>query len=153
MKQSSTFILKVVLFLLGATVIGLCIFVLPKGLQGGGGVYFPIIIGMYIAAVPFFIALWGALKILTNIDKNNVFSESSIKALRYIKYCAIAISSLYTAGIPFIIIAANKDDAPGVLAIGLVIIFASIVIAVFAGVLQKLIQNAIDIKAENDLTV
>jgi capsular polysaccharide biosynthesis protein len=35
----------------------------------------------------------------------------------------------------------------------MVIIFASLVIAVFAAVLQKLIKNAIDIKSENDLTV
>ena len=37
--------------------------------------------------------------------------------------------------------------------VGLVIIFASMVIAVFAAVLQRLLQEAIDIKSENDLTV
>ena len=31
--------------------------------------------------------------------------------------------------------------------------FASIVIAVFAAVLQMLLKNAIDIKSENDLTI
>ena len=35
----------------------------------------------------------------------------------------------------------------------LVIIGASMVIAVFAAVLQRLLQEAIDIKTENDLTV
>jgi hypothetical protein len=46
-----------------------------------------------------------------------------------------------------------KSGAPGGIVIGLVIIFASIVIAVFAAVLQKLLRNAIDIKSENDLTI
>jgi hypothetical protein len=32
-------------------------------------------------------------------------------------------------------------------------IFVSIIIAVFAAVLQKLLKNVIEIKAENDLTV
>jgi hypothetical protein len=32
-------------------------------------------------------------------------------------------------------------------------IFASLVIAVFAAVLKRLLQQAIDIKSENDLTV
>ncbi|MED4598856.1 DUF2975 domain-containing protein, partial [Bacillus subtilis] len=41
----------------------------------------------------------------------------------------------------------------GIIVIGLVIIFASMVIAVFAAVLQKLLKEAIDIKSENDLTV
>lgn len=42
---------------------------------------------------------------------------------------------------------------PGIAIIGFIIIFASVVIAVFAGVLQKLLRNALDIKSENDLTV
>ncbi|WP_219914085.1 DUF2975 domain-containing protein, partial [Bacillus paranthracis] len=37
--------------------------------------------------------------------------------------------------------------------IGMIIIFASMVIAVFAAVLQRLLKDAIDIKSENDLTV
>jgi hypothetical protein len=36
---------------------------------------------------------------------------------------------------------------------GSAIIFASMVIAVFAAVLQRLLQEAINIKSENDLTV
>jgi hypothetical protein len=35
----------------------------------------------------------------------------------------------------------------------MVVIFASMVIAVFAAVLQRLLQEAIDIKSENDLIV
>jgi hypothetical protein len=54
---------------------------------------------------------------------------------------------------PYIVYVADKDDPPGATAIGLVIIVASCVIAVFAAVLQKLLQNAIEIKSENDLTV
>jgi capsular polysaccharide biosynthesis protein len=37
--------------------------------------------------------------------------------------------------------------------INLVFVFASMVIAVFAAVLQKLLKNAIDIQSELDLTV
>ena len=48
---------------------------------------------------------------------------------------------------------AQIDDAPGILAFGLVITFASIVIAVFAAILQKLLKEAIDIKSDNDLTI
>ena len=48
---------------------------------------------------------------------------------------------------------AEMDDAPGIILIGMVVIFASMVIAVFAAVLQRLLQEAIDIKSENDLIV
>ena len=42
---------------------------------------------------------------------------------------------------------------PGMIVIGLVLIFACLVIAVFAAVLQKLLRSAIDMKQEIDLTV
>ena len=54
---------------------------------------------------------------------------------------------------PLFYLIAEIDDAPGIILIGMVIIFASMVIAVFAAVLQRLLQEAIDIKSENDLTV
>ena len=54
---------------------------------------------------------------------------------------------------PLFYLVAERDDAPGIILIGMVIIFASIVIAVFAAVFQRLLQEAINIKSENDLTV
>ncbi|MBU0905405.1 MAG: DUF2975 domain-containing protein, partial [Firmicutes bacterium] len=43
--------------------------------------------------------------------------------------------------------------APGLGLVGMVMIFAPLVIAVFAAVLQRLLQEAIEIKSENDLMV
>ncbi|EGW41794.1 hypothetical protein DOT_0212 [Desulfosporosinus sp. OT] len=54
---------------------------------------------------------------------------------------------------PFFYLVGEKDDAPGLILLGLVITFAPTVIAVFAAVLEKLLKDAIDIKSENDLTV
>lgn len=154
MKRGSTIFLRIVIFLIGMGVLALCIFALPAGISSDQtGDYRPILIGMYVPAIPFFIALYQTLKLLSYIDKNKAFSSLSVKALKNIKYCAITISALYAAGMPYIYIVAEKDDAPGAIVIGLVIIFASIVIAVFAAVLQQLLQNAIAIKSENDLTV
>ena len=146
--------LKGVLVVLALGVLALCIFVWPSiiGHIDLGG-YDPILIGMYVPAIPFFIALYQAYKLLNLIDGNNAFSQMSVKALKNIKYCGIAISLLYAAGMPLIFRVADKDDAPGAVLIGLVIVFASIVVAVFAAVLEKLIQSGLDIKQENDLTV
>ncbi len=154
MKTGSTFFLRAVVFLLGAIVLALCVFVLPLGIIGDKtGLYRPLLLGMYIPAIPFFFALHQSLKLLSYIDKNSAFSKLSVDALKKITYCGIAISGLYTVGMPYIFYVADKDDAPGAAAIGFVIIFASAVIAVFAGLLQKLLRNAIAIKEENELTV
>lgn len=154
MKQGSTIFLKIVIWLIAITVLGTCVVVLPLGIASDQtGYYRPILTGLYVPAIPFFIALYQALTLINNIDKNTAFSGRSMKALASIKYCAVIISVLFALGSPYIYYAAERDDAPGVLLIGLIIIGASIVIATFAAVLQKLIQNGLDIKSENDLTV
>lgn len=159
MKRETLF-LRVVVFLMGIPVLALCIFLVPslaswvaKEIPEYPYLHYLVSSGLYATAIPFFFALYQTFKLLNYIDRNIAFSELSVKALTNIKYCAIAISILYTAGMPCIILIADKDDAPGGIVIGLVIIFASIVIAVFAAVLQKLLRNAIDIKSENDLTI
>jgi hypothetical protein len=158
--KGETFFLKFVLVLMGLPVLALCVFLLPglseyvaEIISGFSYMKYLFLIGMYATAIVFFFALYQTLKLLTYIDKNKAFSELSVSALKNIKYCAIAISILYVAELPIIYLIADADDAPGVMLIGLVITFASMVIAVFAAVLQKLLKHAIDIKSENDLTV
>lgn len=156
MKRGSTLFLRAVVWLFGLLVLALCVFALPQAISdelAGDFDYGFIFLGMYVAAVPFFFALYQALKLLNYIDKNKAFSVPSVKALKNIKYCAFVISGLYALGMPYIFHVADRDDAPGVAALGFVIIGASFVIAVGAAVLQRLVGHAVDIKSENDLTV
>lgn len=154
MEKSSTIFLRLVIIGIAIAVAAVCIFVLPAAiLSDKTGYYVPVLLGMYVPAVPFFAALFQAFKLLNFIDQNKAFSEASVKSLKVIKYCGLAISASYVGLMPFIFVAAELDDAPGVILVGLVFIFASFVVATFAGVLQKLLQNALELKSENDLTV
>ncbi|MEH7883870.1 DUF2975 domain-containing protein [Bacillus sp. JJ1609] len=158
--ERETLFLKVVVFLMGLPVLALCIFVLPEIAEFFAELnpkldflQYPFLIGLYVTAIVFFAALYQTLKLLSYIDKNEAFSDLSVMALKNIKYCAITISALFVVFMPLIYLMAEVDDAPGMILIGMVIIFGSMVITVFAAVLQKLLKNAIDIKSENDLTV
>lgn len=154
MKRGSTLFLKGVVYALGLGVLALCVFALPGGLtEEGGGDYRPIVALLYVSAIPFFVALYQSHRLLNLIDKNAAFSMTAVEALKKIKYCGIVISALFAAVMPYAFVVADRDDAPGTVAIGLVIIFASTVIAIFAGVLQKLLKNVVEIKSENELTV
>lgn len=154
MNKGSTLFLKSVIGLFALAVLALCIFVLPAGISSDNvGYYRPILLGMYIPAIPFFFGLYQGFKLLGYMDKNKVFSPLSIRALMKIKYCALAICVMYTAGMPYIFYAAERDDAPGVALIGFIFIFASLVTSTAAGLFQRLLQNVVDIKSENDLTV
>ncbi|KPU44098.1 hypothetical protein OXPF_22650 [Oxobacter pfennigii] len=156
--KSETLFLKMAVILLAIPVLALCIFGLPYIAKEAVNHYslyllYPVIIGMYVSAVPFYLVLHQAFKLLCYIDKNKAFSEASVNSLKHIKYYASIIGIIYGAGMPLFYLMAETDDAPGIIIIGLALTFAPVVIAVFAAVLQKLLKNAIDIKSENDLTI
>jgi hypothetical protein len=160
MKQGSTLFLKLAVFVIGAPVLALCIYMVPiitknvaEGISGWDYVILGILTIMYLSAIPFYGALYQAFKLLSYIDKNKAFSELSVRALKKIKNCAIIIIGLYVVALPLFYIFAELDDAPGVVIIGMLLVFAPMVIAVFAAVLQRLLKEAIHIKSENDLTV
>lgn len=160
MKQGSTLFLKIAVIVIGIPVFALCIFVVPNIASFAALLYpdipymkYLVSIDLYAAAIPFYFALYQAFKLLSYIDNNKAFSELSVRALKSIKYCAVIISIIYVLGMPLFYLIAELDDAPGIIVIGLVIIFAAMVTAVFAAVLQKLLQEAIAIKSENDFTV
>lgn len=153
-KDSSTLFLRLVVLGLGGIVAALCAVVLPLGIFSEGiGLYRWILVTLYIPAIPFFFALWQATKLLHFIETNTAFSIAALTALQKIRLCGLVIAGMFTAGMPYIYYVAEKDDAPGVIVIGLVIIASSTVVAVFAAVLSRLFQSALEIKAENDLTV
>jgi len=160
MKRGSTLFLKIAVILIGIPILALCIFLVPEIANFAVELYpdssylkYLVYIDLYAAAIPFYFALYQAFKLLNFIDKNQAFSDLSVRALKNIKYCAITISILFVAGMPIFYLMAERDDAPGIILIGMVIIFASSVIATFAAVLQKLLKEAVDIKEENDSIV
>lgn len=156
MNKGSTLFLRGVLLVIALAALAICVIALPRLIISefkGDFDFGWLFVGMYVTAVPFFFALHQSWKLLGLIDRNMAFSEESVSAFRKIKYCGLSISGLFVLGMPYIFYLADMDDAPGLAAFGLVIIFASFVIATFAAVLQKLIQSAVDLKSENDLTV
>ncbi|GAK39174.1 DUF2975 domain-containing protein [Paenibacillus urinalis] len=158
MKRGSTLFLKAAVFLIGIPVLVLCVVGLPWLLNNPvnpefAHMLYPIVTILYVSVIPFCMGLFQAIRLLSYIDKNKAFSIISVKALKMIKICAFSISILYVIMLPFIFLLAEKDDAPGLIIIGMVLIFAPLVVAVFAAVLQKLMQEAIEIKSENDLII
>lgn len=117
------------------------------------GYYVPVLIGVTLSVIPFIVAVFQTLRLLNLIDQGKAFSQLSVQTLKYIKYCGVVFSSMYILGMPYVYYAANRDDAPGVILIGLMFIFAGSVVTTFAAVLERLLQDALDLKSENDLTV
>lgn len=159
MKRSSTLFLQVVIVLIGIGALALLLW--EPHLEGRNTnatffeVYFndPFLALAYAGSIPFFIALWKAFKVLGYVGQNKIFSKEAVKALKTIKYCALAIVGFVAVEEVFIMLNHGSDDAAGAFMMGIVITFAAVVIATAAAVFQRILQNAVDIKSENDLTV
>ncbi|QJW90846.1 DUF2975 domain-containing protein [Spirosoma taeanense] len=114
----------------------------------------PFILYGYAASIAFFVALYKAFRLLGYIGHNKVFSSDSIGSLKSIKYCAIVLSGfIVMAGLYIRIFHDKEDDPAGFLAMCIVTTFVSIVVATAAAIFEKILQNAIDMKSENDLTI
>ncbi len=161
MKRSSTIFLQTVIVLIGIVALAIIIrFPLTEGRATNLDLFSiyadPFIIYGYLASIAFFVALHQAFKLLGYIGQNKVFSLNSVKALRTIKYCAIALGILIVMAGLYIRVSFNgnaDDDPAGFLAVSIMATFISIVIATAAAVFERTLQSAVDIKSENDLTV
>ena len=160
MKRGSTIFLQVVIVLIGIGALALMLW--EPHLEGRNvnatlfEIYFKdsFLAYAYIASIAFFVALYQAFRLLGYIGENKVFSQAAVNALRTIKYCAIVLSILIVIAALYIRIFHAKDDDPaGFIALCIVTTFISVVIATAAAVFERTLQNAVDIKSENDLTV
>jgi len=117
-------------------------------------IYFkdPFLAYAYFASIPFFVALYQAFKTLGYIRQNMAFSQVAVKALRTIKLCALALVGFVAVGELYILLG-NSDDRAGGVFIGILITFGSLVAATAAAVFERILQNAVDMRSENDLTV
>ena len=158
--RRETMILKIAVIMLGIPVAALSVLLLPRIARDAAQssirmayVIYGILILMYISVVPFFAALYQGFRLLGYIDSNKAFSELSLKSIQKIRSCAAAISIIYLFAMPLFYIVAEIDDAPGVILVGMIFVFAPLTVAVFAAILKKLLKNAIDLKNDNELTI
>ena len=160
MKRSSTIFLQVVVVALG---IGAFSFLLWEPTAEGvnahatslSQIYFddPFLLYAYTASIFFFLGAYQTFILLGYIRRNEVFTQHAVKALRRLKYCAMAIVVATAAPVMYLFIVRPDDDVAGGVAMALFIILVSAVVAANAAMHERIWQNAIDIKSENDLTV
>jgi hypothetical protein len=161
MKRSSTIFLQIVIVLLGVAALALLLWEPQvEGVNKNATnfeIYFqdPFLALVYAGSIPFFIALYQAFRALGYVGRNEVFSPEVVKALRIIKYCALAIIAFVVVEEIVILLMNNRDsDNPGApIFLGILIVFPSIVVAIVAAMFERILQNAVDLKSESDLTV
>lgn len=158
MNKGSTLFLKTVIVLIGIIVLaGMVWFPQTEGRAANLdliSIYTdPLILYLYVSSLPFFTGLFQAIKLLNFIDANQAFSQGAVNTLKNMKYAALSLIGFIAIALLYIRFFVQGDDSAGPIALGIVVSFTAIVIATAAGVFQKLLQHAVDLKSENDLTV
>lgn len=114
----------------------------------------PFILYGYASSIAFFVALYKAFKLLGYVGQNRLFTLTSIRTLRTIKYCAVISGILIVLAGLYIKLFHHKDDDPaGFLAMCIIATFIATAVATALAVLERILQNAVDMKSENDLTI
>ena len=157
MKRGSTLFLQIVLLLIA---IGALFFLIwepnVEGVNAHATLfqkYFSLFVAyVYVASIPFFVGLYQAIKVLGYAGQNKVFSPEAVKALRTIKYCALAIIGFVAVSVLFMI-GGDREDRPGGTFMRILVGFPSVVVATAAAIFERVLQKAVDIKSENDSTV
>lgn len=159
MKKISTIFLQAVIVLVGIVALFLLIW-LPQT-EGRAvnldliSIYTdPFILYGYGMSVVFFIAMYNAFRLLGYIRQGIIFTTKAVNIVRNIKLCAVVIAVLVVFSALYIKIFHNPaDDPAGFMSLSALIILASAVIATVAAIFQNLLQKAVKMKSENDLTV
>jgi hypothetical protein len=161
MKRGSTIFLQAVIALVGIAVF---IFLLwepqiegrNKNVTSQFDIYFkdPFLLYIYLAFVPFFVGMYQAARMLGYARRDEIFSQRAVSSLQIIKYCAVAVAIFILGAEAYIFVfVRGTDDVAGGVMMGLFIIVVSAIIAAAAAVFERILQKAVDIKSENDLTV
>lgn len=158
MERGSSLFLRAVVVLIGIAALAFLLW--EPHLEGRNAhatpfeIYFrdPFLAFVYVGSIPFFVGLYHAFKVLASVARNKQFSPSAVRSLRTIKRCAIVLVGFVAVGEVIILLTPSDDRAGGVV-MGIAIAFASIVVATATAVFERTLQNAVDIKSENDLTV
>ena len=111
-------------------------------------IYFdPFILYGYASSIIFFVALYKAFKFLGYLKKDKLFTPSSIRTLRNIRYCAIILGVLIVLAGLYIMLFHNKEDDPaGFLGMCILLTFISVTASLVLAVFEKRLKNVVDLK-------
>jgi hypothetical protein len=157
--EKKIILLKISLIMISIPVIILLMIWMPwlftklKEIRDFSFIRFPIAFIQILTGILFFNAVYQSKLLLHLIEEKEVFSKNALIILKKIQNYAIIIGISYIVFIIFIYFIQNYNGFISLLLIALAISFSSFIIAVFSALLQSLLENVIEIKNENDLTV
>lgn len=152
--------LKVLIFILGLPILALGGFfmfqVIDFAFELWGQMLFlkPIFYSLLVlTAVLFIIILLKVIQVITQFEKHDIFSLRTQTLFTQASIYTFIVSAIYTLFLPAFYIAADLDDAPGFVLIGLFFIVLSFALALLFWVITNIIKQAQELAEESKWVV
>lgn len=113
----------------------------------------PMLALLLLSDLLFISIVFNGIRILFDFSKDQVYSTETIIILKKAYLKALIITGIFMAFLPFFYIAAELDDAPGLVLVGIFLVGLAFALALLLKVFKKLVQQALTLKEENDLVV
>jgi succinate dehydrogenase hydrophobic anchor subunit len=149
----STLVLRAVALLFAAAGVLVCIFVLPE-LGAVIPVFhpkyafwqYPVLVGLYAAAACFFYALIHFWLMLNSIDRDELPTQRSMKAIRVSSIIFTVL--FFVAAMPAIYVLAEVNDAPGAILLGTALGVLPMAAAAIIAILERIVKAAMPRRGE-----
>lgn len=158
MRRRSTTFLQAVTVLVG--IVAVAVLLWEPHTEGRNAhatltqIYFhdPFLACIYVGSIPFFVALYEAFRLLGWIaSPPAAFSNRAVRSVRVIRHCAKVTVGLILVGV--VVLMFVGDERPPAAFMGLLATLAFLVIGASAAAFERLLQSAVDLRSEHDLTV
>jgi len=158
MQRGSIIFLKAAVIFMGLAVLMLCLLWLPKTANNAAEtnpelayLRLPVLLGLYATTIPFFLALYHSIRLLSLFEHETAFSREAIIPMKKIRDSALVIAALYVGGMFFL--GVQNALHPGIALLGLMIAIISVLIGLFAVILKALFAKGLTIQSENELVI
>jgi len=115
------------------------------------GRYWPWLAFLWVTGIPCYIALWFGWKIAAGIGRDESFTLSNARYLKWIAWLAAGDAVFFFLGNIFLLLLDMSH--PGVVLLSLLVVFALIAIAAAAAALSHLVRKAAALQEQSDLTI
>jgi hypothetical protein len=114
-------------------------------------IYFkdPFLAYVYVVSAFFFVGLSRVYLLLGYVGQGSTFSPQSLKAVRTLKHCAMLLAASIAAAMTYLfVVIRGEDDIAGGVAVSLVLLVGSAVVAAVASALESAMQRVVGVTAK-----
>jgi hypothetical protein len=119
------------------------------------GIRIASLVFLYITSIPFYMAIFQALRICNNIIENKPFAKSNIYYFDFARWCALPVAIAYLlGGIGAYIFTAGRGTPAMTLIVAMAAVsFFALIVFLACSVMVELFKRAHELQEENAMTI